>query len=199
MINLNKNQSINLTKVASKGLTSLCVGLDWGMITTKEFMGFSSSQESVDLDASIIVYDKDKNILDTVYYGNRTSKGIEHSGDDTGGDAVNDDSDNEVITCDLTNVDPKATSLMVVLHSFSKQTFGEIPYVRIRVYTGKPNKPTEVLARLDLAQESSFKGKISMIMGCIEKKDAEWSFRAIGKETNDRSLNDTKNTAKSFV
>jgi len=199
MINLKKNESINLTKVASKGLASLCVGLDWGMITTKGFMGFSSTQQNVDLDTSIIVYDKDKNVLDTVYYGNRTSKGIRHSGDDTSGDTSNDDSDNEVITCDLTKVDDRAVSLMVVLHSFSKQTFGDIPYVRIRVYTGTPNKPTEVLAKLDLAQESAFKGKISMIMGCIERKGTSWDFRAIGKETDDTKLINTKNTAKQFI
>lgn len=197
-INLSKGEKINLTKTASnetRGLTNLCVGLDWGMISS--WLGMS--KESVDLDASIIIYDENKNVLDTVYYGNKTSAGIRHSGDDTGGDAVDDDSDNEVITCDLTKVDPRAKTLMVVLHSFSKQSFDTIPYTRIRVYTGKPNKPTEVLARLDLAKEPAFKGKIAMVMGAVEKINNEWTFRAIGKETSDTSLGETRTTAKQFI
>lgn len=157
------------------------------------------SKESVDLDASIIIYDKDKNEIDTIYFGNKTGKGIKHSGDDRGGDAVDDDSDNEVISCDLTSVDSRATTLMVVLHSFSGQTFDSIPYTRIRVYTGTPNKPTEVLARMNLANESAFKGKVSMVMGAIEKVNNEWTFRAIGKETNDRKLNETKISAKALI
>jgi tellurium resistance protein TerZ len=198
-INLKKNESINLTKTASKGLTSVCVGLDWGMITKGGLFGMGASQESVDLDASIIIYDENKSVIDTIYYGNKTGKGIRHSGDDRGGDAVADDSDNEVITCDLTSVDPRAKTLMVVLHSFSGQKFDAIPYTRIRVYTGTANRPSEVLGRLDLAKESAFAGKIAMVMGAIEKINGEWNFRAIGKETNDGSLGDTKTTAKQFI
>jgi tellurium resistance protein TerZ len=198
-INLKKNESINLTKNASKGLESVCVGLDWGMIKKGGFFGIGATQESVDLDASIIIYDENKSVIDTIYYGNKRGQGIRHLGDDLTGDADDDDSDNEIIMCDLTNVDPRAKTLMVVIHSFSGQNFYEIPYTRIRVYTGTANNPTEILGSLNLSNESAFNDKIAMVMGAIEKINGEWNFRAIGKSTTDYSIDGTRTTAKQFI
>ena len=67
-INLVKGQKIDLKKSSGSSLENICLGLNWGMIEKKGFFG-GIKKEAVDLDASCAVFDKDKNLLDTVYFG----------------------------------------------------------------------------------------------------------------------------------
>ena len=197
MINLTKGSTIDLSKASTKGLSSVCFGLDWGAIKTGGFFGFGSSVESVDLDATAIVYDTNKSVVDTVYFGKRQSddRCIYHTGDDRGGDAEDDNSDNEVIIVDLEKINSRAKYISFVLNSFSGQKFNDIPYVRLRVYSGKKNQPTEMLGKLELSNDAEFNGSRAMVMGVVENTSNGWIFKAIGKSTNDSDISGLKRSS----
>jgi tellurium resistance protein TerZ len=180
---LEKRQEINLTKTASKGLSQVCFGLDWGMIENKGFMGFGGSKEKVDLDASVAVLDSKGNVITTVYFSHREAYNgkILHSGDDRGGDDGDDGKDNETIVCNLATLPNEASKLVFFMNSYSGQTFDKIPYAKIRVYTGTPNNPTEVLGTMNVANESAFSGKTAMYMASAYRDaNGEWQLKAIG-------------------
>lgn len=195
-INLVKGQKIDLRKSSNETLSRFCVGVNWGAIEKKGFFG-GISKVAVDLDASCALYDDNKNVLDVVYFGKlRSSDGsIAHSGDDLTGDMDGDDGlDNEIITVDLSILNPAVTSIAFVLNSFKGQDFGTIPFASIRIYEGTPTRVNEVFATFDIANGSGFSGHVSMVMGVFYKKNNEWKFNAIGEPTKDKKLQDTVNT-----
>jgi tellurium resistance protein TerZ len=195
-INLQKGQRINLVKSSGSTLQNICVGINWGAIVTKNWLGMAS-KEAVDLDASCVLYDENKTVLDIIYFGNlRSAEGaISHSGDDLTGDMDGDDGlDNEIITVDFARLNPAVSNIAFVLNSFRGQDFGTIPFASIRIYEGTPTRVNEIFATFDIANGSGFAGHVSMVMGVFYKKNNEWKFNAIGEPTKDRNLQETINT-----
>ena len=66
-INLQKGQRINLKKENGSTLQNVCVGVNWGAIEKKGWLG-GVSKEAVDLDASCILYEENNNVLDIIYF-----------------------------------------------------------------------------------------------------------------------------------
>ncbi|WP_158799582.1 TerD family protein [Pedobacter sp. L105] len=196
-INLQKGQRINLEKSNGTKLQKVCVGINWGAIEKKGFLGFGTSLVAVDLDASCAIYDENKSLLDVVYYGNLGSKdgSIHHSGDDRTGDTGGDDGlDNEIIVVDFSRINPQAAYVAFVLNSFQGQDFGTIPFASIRIYEGSATVVNEVFATYDIAHGADFAGHVSMVLGVFYKKNGEWKFNAIGEPTKDKKLEQTVNT-----
>ena len=195
-IKLEKGQRINLEKSGGKKLQSICVGVNWGAIEKKNFFGMKK-MEAVDLDASCATFDDSKRMSEVVYFGNlRSNNGsIRHSGDDLTGDMEGDDGlDNEVITVDLDNLPSGITKIAFVLNSFRGQDFKTIPFASIRIYEGTPTSVKEVFATYDIANDVTFAGSVSMVMGVFYKRGDEWRFNAIGESTPDKNLQGTLNT-----
>ncbi len=166
-INLQKGQRINLEKGNGNKLQNICVGINWGAIEKKGWLG-GITKEAVDLDASCALYDSAKNLIDIVYFGNLKSKdgSIKHSGDDLTGDLGGDDGlDNEILTVDFSNLNPSVAYIAFVLNSFRGHDFGTIPFASIRIYEGTPTRVNEIFATFDIANSAAFKGHVSMIMG----------------------------------
>ena len=195
-INLIKGQKINLEKEDKSKLTNMCIGLNWGAIESKGFLG-RAKVEDVDLDASCAVFDAGKQRLELVYFGNLNSANgaIVHSGDDLTGDVGGDDGlDNEIISVNLDRLNPQADQLVFVLNSYKGQDFAIIPFARIRIYEGTPSKVDSVLATFDIASDEKFAGHVSMVMGKLYKRNNEWKFATIGEPTTDRELEQTVQT-----
>ena len=195
-IQLEKGQRINLEKSNGSKLVNICVGVNWGAIEKKGFFG-GKKLEAVDLDASCATFDANNKALEVVYFGNLQSKNgsIRHSGDDRTGDTGGDDGlDNEVITVDLSRLDPAVTKIAFVLNSFQGQDFKSIPFASIRIYEGNPTRVNDVFATYDIANGPNFAGHVSMVMGVFYKRNGEWKFNAIGEPTPDRELKGTLNT-----
>jgi len=193
-INLEKGQRISLEKGNGSKLQSICVGINWGAIEKKGLFGLGKTKEAVDLDASCAMYNAQKQLVDTVYFGHLNSKdgAVRHSGDDLTGDMDGDDGlDNEVITLDFSRLSPTVEYVAFVLNSFRGQDFGTIPFASIRIYEGTPKRVNEVFAKYDIAHGSEFKGHVAMVMGVFYKKNGEWKFNAIGEPTKDRKLQET--------
>jgi len=188
-ISLEKGQSISLAKEGSE-LTRIEIGVNWGAIEKKGFFG-GKKYEAVDLDASVGMFDAQGNVVDTVWFRQLKSKcgSIQHSGDDREGDVGGDDGqDNEIITIDLPQVPSNVTQLALVLNSFSQQNFGDIPFANIRIHEGKAQGNSSVFAKFDVANDESFAGKVSMIMGSVYRHSATWKFRSIGAAISERDL-----------
>ena len=196
-INLQKGQRINLVKENGSALSHACVGINWGAIVKKGLFG--SKKVAVDLDASCILYDANKNPLEVIYFGNLVSKNgsVKHSGDDLTGDIDGDDGlDNEVITIDFSNLNPAVEHVALVLHSYQGQDFGTIPFASIRIYEGTPKQVREVFASYDIANDKSFSGHVAMVMGVFYRRNNEWKFNAIGDPVSDRKLEQTVKTVQ---
>lgn len=208
-INLTKGQKINLVKDSGAKLGKVCVGLNWGAIESivKEkvggFLGFGGSvvekkkKVAVDLDASCVLLDANKKVIDAVYFGNLKSKTgyVQHSGDDLTGDLDGDDGlDNEIITVDLEKLPSNVEQIVFFLNSYKKQDFADIPFATIRIYEGTPGRVDKVFATFDVANGAAFAGKIAMVMGKFYRRNGEWKFSAIGDPTTDTTLKQTVNT-----
>lgn len=195
-ISLQKGQRISLEKNNGDKLKTICVGVNWGAIEKKNWLG-GISQEAVDLDASCVLYDNSKNVIDVVYFGNLKSKegAIKHSGDDLTGDMGGDDGlDNEVITVDFTKLKDNVGYVSFVLNSFRGHDFAAIPFATIRIYEGTPSRVNDVFATYDIVRGAGFAGHVSMVLGVFYKKNSEWKFNAIGEPTKDKKLEQTITT-----
>jgi tellurium resistance protein TerZ len=191
-INLEKGQRINLEKSNGAKLQNICVGVNWGAIEKKGFFG--SKKEAVDLDASCAVYDDKKNHIDSVNFKKLVSsdRAIKHSGDDLTGDLNGDDGlDNEVITLDFSQLTPSANYVAFFINSFRGQDFKDIPFASIRIYEGTPTKVSQEFARFDVANDATFAGNVSMVLGVFYKRNEEWKFSAVGVPTSDKKLEQT--------
>ncbi|MNK80260.1 Stress response protein SCP2 [compost metagenome] len=191
-INLEKGQRINLEKSNGSKLVNICVGVNWGAIEKKGIFG--TKKEAVDLDASCAVYDDKKNHIDSVNFRKLISsdRAIKHSGDDLTGDLNGDDGlDNEVITLDFSQLTPSASHVAFFINSFRGQDFKDIPFASIRIYEGTPTRVSQEFARYDVANDASFAGNVSMVLGVFYKRNDDWKFSAVGVPTNDKKLEQT--------
>lgn len=191
-INLEKGQRISLEKQDGGSLDYIEIGVNWGAIEKKGLFG-GKKHIAVDLDASVGMFDAQGKLLDTVYFGKLKSRcgSIQHSGDDRTGDTDGDDGqDNEVIQIDLKRVPGDVDKLALVLNSFSMQNFGDIPFAGIRIHDGKAGTGN-VFAKFDVANDPTFSGRVSMIMGSVYRHGNSWKFRSIGAAITEKRLEDS--------
>jgi len=122
-----------------------------------------------------------------------TSDGaMKHTGDDLEGDKGGDDGlDNEIITVDLTRLNSNVTQIFFFLNNAGAEDYSQIPYAKIRMYEGTPTMVKSVFADYNVAAESQYVGKRSIIMGKLYKRNNEWKFSAIGDPTDDSFLGQT--------
>jgi tellurium resistance protein TerZ len=202
-INLQKGQRIDLRKSSGDTLNDFCVGVNWGGIETKKFLGLAKNIQSVDLDLSALLLDTQGNPCDHIYsplykpdvlgqFGLPPGKlttadgALQHTGDDLAGDSGGDDGlDNEIITVDLGKVSPNVGQIFFFVNNCGKEDFSMIPYAKIRMFEGTPTRVKEVFASYNVAAEPTFKGKFSLILGRLYRKGSEWKFNAIGDPTDD--------------
>lgn len=180
-IDLTKGQRISLSK-DNGDLTRIELGVNWGAMTKKGFLGTRTI--AVDLDASVGMFDERGNLVDQVFFGKLVSKchSITHSGDDRQGDVDGDDGlDNEVITIDLPRVPQNVHHLALVLNSYKKQDFADIPHANVRIHDGQATGNGSVFAKFDVSNDPSFAGKVSMILGDVYRHGSSWKFRSIGE------------------
>lgn len=206
MINLQKGQRINLEKNNGTKLTHFCVGCNWGAIEKRTFLGLIKNHIDVDLDLSCIMIDEKGQLFDYIYsplyrpdlllrFGlsagklDSLDKALHHSGDDLQGDQDGDDGlDNEIITVDLTKINPSIQQIYFFLNNCGKEDFSQIPYAVIRMYEGTPTKVQEVFAKYDVTSEPKYQNKTALIMGKLYKRNDTWKFAAIGDAYDDKFL-----------
>lgn len=215
-INLSKGQKIDLKKKSSSGVTStltkFCVGVNWGAIEVnkKSFWGGNKKvKKAVDLDLSCIMVFKDKKRFDHIYSPDydpqwlanvglppgkllSVDRALQHSGDDRTGDMDGDDGlDNEIISVDLSKVNSDIDQIYFFINNATNEDFYQIPFAKIRMYEGTATRVDNIYATFDVVSEPEYRGKKSMIMGKLYRRNGEWKFNAIGDATEDQHFAQT--------
>lgn len=200
-INLQKGNHVVLEKEGRK-LEEVCIGVNWGAIHRKVMFNLFKDTITVDLDASVSVFDYNDKCIETIYYYKVVSRdgAIKHSGDDRSGDLEADDLDNEVITINLPRVDHHVKQLVLFITSYQGKDFSKIPYSNVRIYEGTPNFVESIFANFNLSAEKKFRGKTSMVLGKLERLGTEWEFTSIGEALDADSIDEAvKEVQKKFL
>lgn len=183
-ISLKKNETVSLSKTAPS-LTNLHIGLGWDPVKKTGLLGklLGGGGGEIDLDASVIVFDANRKILDSVWFRQLNSKdgSIRHSGDNLTGDG---DGDDEVIRIDLQRLSQNAAHIVVAVNSFRGQTFDEVDNAVCRLVDEKTKKE---ICRYELREKGSNTG---FIMAVISRNGGDWSVKALGVPTNGRTVQD---------
>jgi tellurium resistance protein TerZ len=181
-ISLTKGQKISLEKEAGgAGLSRIVMGLGWDAKKTKGFFGFGKQDQEIDLDASCVLFDENKQPLDAVWFRQLRSQdgSIVHTGDNRTGAG---DGDDEQIIVDLTKVPSVVKTLMFVVNSFTGQNFSQIDNAFCRVVNGANNQE---LARYNLTCNGAH---TAMLMAKVYRHNGEWKMHALGDSASGRTF-----------
>ncbi len=181
-VSLTKGQSVSLVKQGGGTLSRVRMGLGWDAVKKKGLFGGSKSQ-SIDLDASALLFDSRGQLVDQVWFQQlRSSDGsLVHTGDNRTGAG---DGDDESILVDLTKVPAHVTSLVFVVNSFTGQDFSQIENAYCRLVDETTS--TEI-ARYELTGSGRHN---SQVMAKVARDGSGWSMTAIGAVANGRTFRD---------
>lgn len=181
-INLQKGQRISLEKEAGGSLSKVVMGLGWDAVKKKGFFG-GLKQQNIDLDASALLFDANKNLVDQVWFRQLKSKcgSLVHTGDNRTGEGEGDD---EQIICHLDKVPPSVSMLVFVVNSFTGENFSQIENAFCRIVNGNNNQE---IARYELSCQGNHSAQV---MAKVYRHDAEWKMHAIGENCSGRTFHD---------
>jgi tellurium resistance protein TerZ len=182
-VNLQKGQKISLEKEAGGALSKVTMGLGWDAIKKGGFFGFGAKTESVDLDASCVMFDESNRPLDVVWFRQLKSRdgSILHTGDNRTGAGEGDD---EQIIVDLARVPANVKSLVFTVNSFTGQNFSQVENAYCRIVNAANE---QVVARYDLSVQGSH---TAQIMAKLYRHNGEWKMHAIGENASGRTFDD---------
>ncbi|NJK38971.1 MAG: TerD family protein [Oscillatoriales cyanobacterium RM2_1_1] len=182
-INLQKGQSIVLDK-SEFDLSRLTMGLGWDVAKPKGgFTGLFGGSKDFDLDGYAVLLDTNGKVKDykqdVIYYGHLKSQDgtVVHSGDNLTGQGSGDD---EQIIIQLNAIADRYSQILLGVSIYDaqprKQHFGMVENAFVRAVDASGKE----IARYSLSGETSYTGKISMLMGEIYKENVQWKFKALG-------------------
>lgn len=181
-VSLSKGQTVSLKKNDGGTLTHVRMGLGWDAVKKKGFFGGSKSQ-SIDLDASAVLYDAQRNVVDQVWFQQLSSKdgSVQHSGDNLTGDGEGDD---ESIAVYLDRLPTNVHTLVFLVNSFTGQNFSQIENAFCRLVDETTGAE---IARYDLTGSGTH---TAQVMAKVSREGAGWSMTAIGQIANGRTFKD---------
>jgi tellurium resistance protein TerZ len=187
-ISLTKGQKISLDKEAGGTLTKVIMGLGWDAANAKGGGGIfgifgGGGGGSIDLDASCLMFDASKNLLDSIWFRQLKSKdgSVVHTGDNLTGAG---DGDDEQIIVDLSRVPANVQSLIFVVNSFTGQNFDNVANAFCRMVNANNNQE---VARYTLSGGGKY---TAQIMAKIYRYNGEWKMAAIGEPSSGRTFQD---------
>ena len=182
-ISLQKGQKISLDKEAGGGLRQIVMGLGWDSVKKGGLLGglFGGGGDSVDLDASCLLFDDQGNLVDVAWFRQLRSRdgSVQHTGDNRTGEGEGDD---EQIRVDLTAVPGNVKSLVFTVNNYTGQDFSGVQNAFCRILNGANNAE---IARYDLSCQGSH---TAMIMAKVYRHGGEWKMHAIGEVGQGRTF-----------
>jgi len=181
-VSLTKGQKVSLSKDGG-ALTRIFMGLGWDVAKKGGFLGKLMGGGEVDLDASCLVFDESKTMVDQIWF--RQLKGMNgavvHTGDNRTGAGEGDD---EVIKVDLSSLPATVSSLVFTVNSFTGQDFNSIANAFCRVVDDTTGQE---LAKFTLSEAGSHTG---LVMARLYRHNGEWKLHAVGEKTSGRTFHD---------
>ncbi|MDQ2751038.1 MAG: TerD family protein [Pseudonocardiales bacterium] len=180
-VSLSKGQKVSLTKAGGGSLSKVRMGLGWDAMRKKGLFG--SRAQSIDLDASALLFDASGNLVDQVWFQQlrSTDGSVTHTGDNRTGAG---DGDDESIKVDLSQVPASVTTLVFTVNSFTGQDFSQIQNAFCRLI----DESTEAeIARYDLTGTGSH---TAQIMAKVSRDGQGWSMTALGNAASGRTFHD---------
>jgi len=158
------------------------MGLGWDAMKKRGMFGGEKNQ-SIDLDASCLIFSADHRLLDQVWFRQLVSKdgAIQHTGDNRTGAGEGDD---ESIVVDLSRLDKQAATLIFVVNSFTGQNFSQILNAFCRLVDSTNEQE---IARYELTGSGTHNAQV---MAKVSRDGAGWSMTAIGAIANGRTFKD---------
>jgi tellurium resistance protein TerZ len=180
-VSLSKGQKVSLTKAGGGTLSKVRMGLGWDAMRKKGLFG--SRAQSIDLDASALLFDASGALVDQVWFQQLRSKdgSVLHTGDNRTGAG---DGDDESIKVDLSQVPQSVTTLVFTVNSFTGQDFSQIENAFCRLID--ESNETEI-ARYDLTGTGSH---TAQIMAKVSRDGPGWSMTALGNAASGRTFHD---------
>lgn len=182
-VNLQKGQKISLSKEGGGELTSVVMGLGWDAMAKKGLFGFGGGSQDIDLDASCLLFDEQKKLVDSVWFRQLRSHdgSIQHTGDNRTGEG---DGDDEQIIVNLSAIPANVKSLMFTVNSFTGQNFSQVKNAYCRLVDKTNGKE---IARYELSVQGNHSAQI---MAKVYRHNGEWKMHAIGENGTGRTFND---------
>ena len=183
-VNLQTGQKISLEKEAGGALARVTMGLGWDVAKSRGFFGFGGGKsESVDLDASCVLFDDANRPVDVVWFRQLKSHdgSILHTGDNRTGAGEGDD---EQIIVDLRAVPANVKSLVFTVNSFTGQDFARVQNAFCRLFDTNSGKE---IARYDLSVQGSH---TAQVMAKVYRHNGEWKMHAIGENASGRTFDE---------
>jgi tellurium resistance protein TerZ len=192
VVSLSKGQTVSLEKRGGGTMTRVRRGLGWDAIKKKGMFGKLKDQ-SVDLDASALLFDAGGRLVDQVWFQQLRSKdgSVQHTGDNRTGAG---DGDDESIVVDLQSVPASITQIVFVVNSFTGENFSQIENAFCRLVDSTAND-TE-LARYELTGSGTHN---SQVMAKVSRAGSGWSMTAIGAIATGRTFQDLMPTVSQHL
>ena len=184
-INLQKGQKISLEKEAGGALRTIVMGLGWDAVQQqkKGLFGLGGGSGHIDLDASCLLFDENKQLADTVWFRQLKSKdgSVVHTGDNLTGEGEGDD---EQIIVQLDRVPAAIKSLVFTVNSFTGQDFSRVANAFCRLVNQADGRE---IARYNLSVQGAH---TAQIMAKVYRHNGEWKMHAIGENGTGRTFQD---------
>lgn len=186
-INLEKGARINLEKGDGSKLTKISMGLGWDPVKS----GFFGGGSAIDLDASCLMLDANKQLVDQAWFRQLKSKcgSVVHTGDNVTGEG---DGDDETINVNLEAISENIKYLVFTVNSFRGQTFKDVANATANIYDDKK----KVLATYTLSEKGSHTG---MIMVCVYRHNGAWKVNTLGHPTHGKLATDMMQDIVSII
>jgi len=180
-VSMVKGQKVSLAKRGGGTLTRVRMGLGWDAVKKRGLFGRRS--QSIDLDASALLFDAQRKLVDAVWFRQLQSKdgSVQHTGDNLTGEGEGDD---ESIIVDLPRLSPAVTQIVFTVNSFTGQDFSQIENAFCRLVDESTG---EELARYDLTGSGRHNAQI---MAKVTRDGAGWAMTAIGAIASGRTFQD---------
>jgi stress response protein SCP2 len=138
----------------------------------------------IDLDASVIAYDRTGKDLAKVWYAHLQDFGgaIRHSGDNLTGAGEGDD---EIIYVDLSQLPPAVVALAFTINSYSGQTFHQVARAFCRLVDDYSNAE---LVRYELSENKNETGVVMAAL--LRHSDNTWVMQAIAEFHKGKTVKD---------
>ncbi len=180
-VSLSKGQSVSLVKSGGGGLTQVRMGLGWDAVKKRGLFG--SRSQTIDLDASALLFDGGGQLVDQVWFQQLTSRdgAVQHTGDNLTGEGEGDD---ESIRVHLDGVSQAVRAIVFTVNSFTGQDFSQIENAFCRLI----DETTEAeVARYDLSGSGHH---TAQVMAKLSREGTGWTMTAIGATASGRTFHD---------